>query len=407
MVDPYAGTGVRKLYKALTDWVQPQIGQGVTPYPGQMVPGVSPIQQQGFGLTGDMGPMVTGPQQFYQNMLTQVQPGMAGRGAGLAEETLGDILKPFDPASATEFWETSFKRPALETWREDIMPAIMEKGVRSAGTADSGPMKRELARSGETLSTNLSAQLANLLYSGEQAQLGRQERGVGQAMNLAGLPSNLMAGAGQVGGMGTDILSQMLNIGGVQRGITGEQLQEPFAKWQSAQPWNNPILQNFLGTALSQPPMEVVAQQQGPGAAAMLPGLGSMIGGSKGGFLGGSGGTGGGGIMGSWSPTGGTGSDIQLAMQIAAMFSDVRIKENIKPVTDALDKVAKLSGYSYNYKFNAPGNRNGGVMAQDVEKVLPDAVSEINGVKFVRYDAVVGLLVEAIKELHREIIGSN
>ena len=42
-------------------------------------------------------------------------------------------------------------------------------------------------------------------------------------------------------------------------------------------------------------------------------------------------------------------------------------------------------------------------MAQDLEEVLPDAVSEINGVKFVRYDAVVGLLVNAINELSQKI----
>ena len=122
---------------------------------------------------------------------------------------------------------------------------------------------------------------------------------------------------------------------------------------------------------------------------------------AEGGFLGGQGGTGGGGFLGDWSPTGGTGSDIALAMQIAAMFSDVRIKENIKPIDSALDKVAKLAGYSYNYKFNSPDNRNGGVMAQDLEEVLPDAVSEINGVKFVRYDAVVALLVNAVNELNQ------
>jgi len=82
------------------------------------------------------------------------------------------------------------------------------------------------------------------------------------------------------------------------------------------------------------------------------------------------------------------------------LFSDIRVKENIKPIDSALDKVSKLAGYSYNYKFNPPDNRNGGVMAQDLEKVLPDAVSEINGVKFVRYDAVVALLVQAINELN-------
>jgi len=44
-------------------------------------------------------------------------------------------------------------------------------------------------------------------------------------------------------------------------------------------------------------------------------------------------------------------------------------------------------------------------MAQDIETVLPDAVSEINGVKVLRYDAVVGLLVNAENELRQEMKG--
>jgi len=308
---------MRELYKKLTEWIGPQIGQGVTPYAGQMVAGPSPIQETGFGLAGGLIPMIEGPQQYFQNLLGTARPELAGTGMDIAEKTLKDVLQPWDPSAATQMWETAWKRPALETWREDIMPAIMEKGVRTAGTADSGPMKRELARSGETLATNLAGQLANLLYSGEQAQLGRQERGVGQAMNLALMPSNVMKGAAQVGGMGTDILSQMLNIGGIQRGITGQQLQEPYAKWQFSQPWANPYLRNFLGTALRQPPMDWYTQSQGPGAAAMLPGLGSMLGGTEGGWLGGGEG---GGFLGDWSPTGSTGGDLELAARIAMMF---------------------------------------------------------------------------------------
>ena len=406
MVDPYAGTGVRELYKSLTDWVQPQIGQGVTPYGGQVVPGASQIQEQGFGLAGGMGQMVTGPQNYFQQMLGQVQPDQVGRGTEMAEGGLQGMLAPFDPTSATETWEKSWKAPAIETWRDEIMPSIMEKGVRSAGTADSGPMQRELARSGEDLATGLSGQLANMLYSGEQAQLGRQQTGVNQAMNLAQMPSNIMQGAAQVGGMGTDQLSQMLNIGGVQRGIEGEQLQEPYAKWQQSQPYNNPYLKNFLSQALAQPPMDYYSTTEGPGGSQFLPGLGSMIGGAEGGFLGGGGGDS---MLGGMSPTGSTGGDAQMAMQIAAMFSDIRVKENIVPIDNALEKAKKLKGYMFNYKkeMNAEDRRYGGVMAQDLEKILPDAVSEKDGIKRVDMNAVVGLLVNAVNELNQKIESRN
>lgn len=247
-------------------------------------------------------------------------------------------------------------------------------------------MRRELARSGETLTTNLSAQLANLLYSGEQAQKGRQQTGVGQAMQLAGMPSNLMQGAGQVGGMGTDTLSQMLNMGGMQRGITGEQMQEPYAKWQFSQPWNNPYLQNFLGTALSQPPMDVIAQEQGPGMGAMMmPALGSFLGsesGSKG-------------IM----------DLLKWAGPGLMALSDVRAKKDFARIDNALEKVKQLEGLTYNFKDQ--DERTAGIIAQELEKVLPEAVVEHKGLKYVRVDGVVALLVNAVKELEQKIAGSN
>ncbi len=87
----------------------------------------------------------------------------------------------------------------------------------------------------------------------------------------------------------------------------------------------------------------------------------------------------------------------------AFLASDVRVKENIKPIGGALEKVQKLAGYTYNYAGNSTGNRNGGVIAQDVAQVLPDAVTVVNGVKFVRYDAVVGLLINAVNELREQV----
>ena len=79
-------------------------------------------------------------------------------------------------------------------------------------------------------------------------------------------------------------------------------------------------------------------------------------------------------------------------------------KENITPITDAVDKVKQLTGYTYNYKTALPTDRTGGIMAQDLEKVLPDAVVEDeNGTKYVKYDAVIGLLVSAGSELSQKL----
>ncbi len=92
------------------------------------------------------------------------------------------------------------------------------------------------------------------------------------------------------------------------------------------------------------------------------------------------------------------GAFIGSLAQLAAM-SDIRAKENISEIDSSLEKIRKLTGYTYNYIGNSPQNRDGGVMAQDVERVLPNAVVEFDGVKFVKYDAVIGLLINAVNEL--------
>jgi len=89
-------------------------------------------------------------------------------------------------------------------------------------------------------------------------------------------------------------------------------------------------------------------------------------------------------------------------------LSDIRLKENIEPITSALDKVSQIGGYTFNYKKN-PDVRMTGVIAQEVEKVLPEVIyttTDINSDEenlAVRYDNMIGLLVEAIKELKTEV----
>ena len=87
-------------------------------------------------------------------------------------------------------------------------------------------------------------------------------------------------------------------------------------------------------------------------------------------------------------------------------ISDERLKTGIHTIQDALDKVYSLKGVEFTYK--ADGKRSAGLIAQDVEKVLPSAVSEKelplkvddgNLYKTLQYDQTIGLLVEAVKEL--------
>lgn len=87
--------------------------------------------------------------------------------------------------------------------------------------------------------------------------------------------------------------------------------------------------------------------------------------------------------------------------------SDKYIKKDIKQIENALDKVDELQGVLYTHKGN--GKRKTGLIAQDVEKVLPEAVGDSyseefeKDIKHVYYGEMAGLLVEAIKELRSEI----
>jgi hypothetical protein len=79
-------------------------------------------------------------------------------------------------------------------------------------------------------------------------------------------------------------------------------------------------------------------------------------------------------------------------------FSDERLKTNIRTVDNALDKVSRLRGVY----FDKDGMASMGVIAQEVEKVIPEVVLD-GEYKSVAYGNIVGVLIEAIKELKAEL----
>jgi hypothetical protein len=81
-------------------------------------------------------------------------------------------------------------------------------------------------------------------------------------------------------------------------------------------------------------------------------------------------------------------------------FSDIRLKKDLVQIPTALDKVQQLTGFTYT-RIDS-GERQTGLVAQDVQKVLPEAIVEGEYLS-VAYGNLVGLLVEAIKELRAEV----
>jgi len=92
---------------------------------------------------------------------------------------------------------------------------------------------------------------------------------------------------------------------------------------------------------------------------------------------------------------------------IAFASSDKRLKDNIKPIPWALDKINKIGGYSFDWNEDKQDIYKGtdiGVIAQEIEEVLPELViTRENGYKAVKYDKLVSLLIEGIKDLSKEV----
>ena len=83
-------------------------------------------------------------------------------------------------------------------------------------------------------------------------------------------------------------------------------------------------------------------------------------------------------------------------------FSDERLKDNIETLEDGLDKVEQLRGVTY----TRDGRKNIGVIAQEVEKILPEIVLTADdemGTKSVDYSRITAVLIEAIKELSERV----
>jgi len=83
--------------------------------------------------------------------------------------------------------------------------------------------------------------------------------------------------------------------------------------------------------------------------------------------------------------------------------SDIKLKTNIKTISNSLDKVLQLRGVEYD-RIDMDGKHQIGVIAQEVEKVVPDLVNEGDeGIKSVSYGNITALLIEAIKEQQKQI----
>ena len=112
----------------------------------------------------------------------------------------------------------------------------------------------------------------------------------------------------------------------------------------------------------------------------------------------------------------GTNGEIRATNNISAYYaSDKRLKENVIPIADAINKVNKISGVEFDWTkeyIESYGGEDGyfvrkhdiGVIAQEIQQVLPEAVAErTDGILAVKYERIVPLLIEAIKQQQQQI----
>jgi hypothetical protein len=113
-------------------------------------------------------------------------------------------------------------------------------------------------------------------------------------------------------------------------------------------------------------------------------------------------------IVGNISPSATAGYIYASGDVVAFATSDKRLKDNITPISNPIEKIQKIGGYEFDWipteEAHSYEGHDIGVIAQEIEEVLPELVTtRDNGYKAVKYEKIVALLIEAIKDQQKQI----
>ncbi len=159
---------------------------------GVDVAGASPLQNLAFG----------GAEKFIND------PAMADSYAQ-SGGAISDLLGEFDPQSTTDYFNQAIKAPALQTFEQDIIPMIQES-FAGIGAGSSSGLNLTLGKEGSNLASDLSSQLATLLFNTENQTNMNRLNALGQASQFRQQPF--------------DIMNTLAGLGDAQRGIETEQI---------------------------------------------------------------------------------------------------------------------------------------------------------------------------------------
>jgi len=90
-----------------------------------------------------------------------------------------------------------------------------------------------------------------------------------------------------------------------------------------------------------------------------------------------------------------------VALANLTAYSDIKLKKDLKVIEDSISKIKQLTGYTYT-RIDT-GERQSGLIAQDIQKVLPEVVINNNDTLSVAYGNMMGIIVEAIKDIDRRL----
>ena len=350
----------------------PTLGQPPEIYPESRVAPFSDLQQKSLTGADRFVDYFSTPEKVGTPLFEET--GQATKGL-LTGETGG---KPFEREQVEDYFKGAIYEPTMKTFREDVIPGIEEShaGPGFFGSARSHELSEAHKDVADWLGTQRTGLEWDVLQSNQALAEGKASRSLatlGPAMAYGQVPAqeiqnNLKIAAQKIGG-----LNQLFGFGQAEQTQEQAQLLDYIMRYAEenhiTDPENLQILLELLGMNFS----SGSRTSTGPGLGySMLASAGGAAGGEFGAELGGA----------AWS---------------ALIASDARVKENIKPFDGALEKIRKLKPFVYNY-IGQKENRIG-LIAQDVEKVLPEAVVEIDGVKHVDLYAMQALIVGAMNEL--------
>lgn len=131
---------------------------------------------------------------------------------GPANQALLSLLEGYDANQLMDFYQKGLVDPSLRTYEQQILPSIQQR-FEDANAGSSSALNQALAQSATSLSSDLSGQLAKLLYQGRQDASRNQLGALGQILSLLGQRNFDPIVQGPQGGLIKDIISAAIQAG--------------------------------------------------------------------------------------------------------------------------------------------------------------------------------------------------